>query len=69
MEFGTDKCAMIIMKSRQSKTMEGIQQLNLERVRTLEEKDNYRNLRILEEWTPSNKRRWKKNNKRVPQKS
>ncbi len=38
MEFGAEKCAMIIMKSRKRKMMEGMKLQNQEKIRTLGKK-------------------------------
>ena len=41
MEFGREKCVMLKIKSGQRQMMEGIELPNQERIRTLEEKENY----------------------------
>ena len=48
MEFDFEKRAMRIMKRGKTETMERITLLNKENIRTLEEKGNYKNFRILE---------------------
>ena len=48
MEFGNEKCAMLIMKSGKRKTAEEIEQSNLERIWWLGEKENYKFFGILE---------------------
>ena len=48
MEFGIEKCTMLIMKSWKRKTTKGIEQPNKERIRTLGEKENNKYLGILE---------------------
>ena len=48
MEFGIEKCAMLIRKRRERKTMEGIEIPNQENIRTLGEKESYKFLGILE---------------------
>ena len=48
MEFGMEKCAMLIMKSGKRETMEGIEVPIQERIRMFGEKENYKNLGILE---------------------
>ena len=48
MEFDIDACTMFIVKREKRKIMEGIKLPNQERIRTLEEKENYKYLRILE---------------------
>ena len=40
MEFGIEKCAMLIMKSRKQETMEGTELPTQERIRILGEKEN-----------------------------
>ena len=41
MEFGIEKCAMLIMKSRKRETMEGIELPNQEKIRMLRKKYKY----------------------------
>ena len=48
MEFGIEKCAMLIMRSGKWQTTEGIELPNQERIRTRGEKENYKYLGILE---------------------
>ena len=48
MEFGINKCAMLIMKSGKRQMTEGIELPNKERIRTPREKEIYKHLRILE---------------------
>ena len=49
MEFGTEKCATFIMKSRKKReAAKGIEIQNQERFRKLGEKENYKYLEILE---------------------
>ena len=48
MEFGIEKCGMLIMKSGNRKIMEGTELPNQERNRKLGGKDNFKNSRILE---------------------
>ena len=48
MEFGTEKCALLIMKSEKRETTEGRELLNQETIRMLGEKENYKYLEILE---------------------
>ena len=43
-----EKCAMLIMRSRKRQMTEGIELPNQERIRTLEEKETYKYLDILE---------------------
>ena len=59
-EFGIEKCAMLITKSDKQQTTEGIELPNQEKIKTLGEKETW------EYWkrTPSNTRRWKKKKKR-----
>ena len=47
MEFSKEKCAILIMKNGKRQTLEEIELPNLERVGTLEEKENYKYLEIL----------------------
>ena len=48
MEFGIEKCAMLIMKSGKREITEGTEVSNQERIRTLREKENYNYLGKLE---------------------
>ena len=48
MEFGREKCAMLIMRSGKRRMTEGIELPNQEKIRTLGEKENYKYLGILE---------------------
>ena len=48
MEFGIEKCAMLVMKSGKRHMTDGIELANQERIRTLEEKETYKYLGILE---------------------
>ena len=48
MEFGIEKYTMHIMYCRKRETTEGIELLNQESIRTLEEKENYMYLGVLE---------------------
>ena len=48
MEFGIEKCAMLIMKSDKRHTTDGIELPNKEKIRTFGENDAYKYLGILE---------------------
>ena len=48
MEFGIEKCAMLVMKSGKRHMTYGIELPNQDRIRTLEEKETYEYLGILE---------------------
>ena len=48
MEFGIEKCAMIVMKKGIRETVEGIELRNRKSIRILEGKENYKYLGILE---------------------
>ena len=48
MEFGIEKCAMLVMKSGKRHIREGIELPNQEVMRTLGEKETYKYLVILE---------------------
>ena len=41
MEFGIEKCAMLIMKSGKSESVEGIELPNQERIKTFGRKENH----------------------------
>ena len=48
MEFGIEKCTLLIIKSRKSEKMEQLKLSNEENIRTLAEKENNKCLAILE---------------------
>ena len=48
MEFGMEKCAMLMMKSGKRHMMERIELSNQEKIRMLVEKETYKYLKILE---------------------
>ena len=48
MEFGIEKCAMLVMKSGKRHMTDGIELSNHDRIRTLEENETYKYLGILE---------------------
>ena len=48
MEFGIEKCGMLVMKSGKRHITDGIELPNHDRIRTLEEKETYEYLGILE---------------------
>ena len=48
MEFGIEKCSMLIMKSGKWHLMEGMELQNQEKIQTFEEKETYKYLEILE---------------------
>ena len=48
MEFGIEKCVMLIMKSGKWHMTDGVELLNHDRIRTLEENETYKYLGILE---------------------
>ena len=48
MEFGMEKCTKLIMKRGKREIIEGTELPNQESIRTLEEKNNYKYLGILE---------------------
>ena len=48
MEFGIEKCAILIMRSGKRHTTEGIELPNQEKIRILGEKENYKYLGVLE---------------------
>ena len=51
MEFATNKCAMLIMRSGKRQMTEGIELANQDKIRTLGEKETYKYLGILETCT------------------
>ena len=48
MEFGIEKCAMLVMKSGKRHITDGTELPNHDRIRTLEENETYKHLGILE---------------------
>ena len=48
MEFGIKKCAMLVMKKGKKEITEGIELPSQDKIRKLEEKENYKYLGILE---------------------
>ena len=48
MEFGTEKCTMLIIKKEKRETMEGIELPDQESIRTIGEKENCKYLGIFE---------------------
>ena len=48
MEFGIEKCAMLVMKSCKRHMTDGMELPNHDRIRTLEENETYKYLGILE---------------------
>ena len=48
MEFGIDKCAILVMKSSKRHLTDGMELPNQDKIRTLGEKENYKYLGILE---------------------
>ena len=48
MEFGTEKCILLMFRNGKRQITEGIELLNLERIRMLEENKDYKYFRILE---------------------
>ena len=51
MEFGIEKCAILITESRKPQMMEGIEQPNQNKIRTLGEKETHKYLAMLESGT------------------
>ena len=51
MEFGIEKCAMLVMKSGKRHLTDGMEPPNQDKIRTLEEKETYKYLGILEDDT------------------
>ena len=47
-EFGMEKCAMLVMKSGKRHMTDGMELLNHDRIRTIEENETYKYLGILE---------------------
>ena len=47
MEFGIEKCAMLVMKSCKRHRTDGMEQPNQDKIRTLAENETYKSLGIL----------------------
>ena len=65
MEFGIEKCAMLIMRSGKRHMTEGIEQPNQEKIRIPREKETYKYLGILEADTIKQVEMKKKEKKRI----
>ena len=64
MEFGIEKWATIVMKSGKRHLTDGMKQPNQEKIRTLGEKETYKNLGIIKALTIKQvlmKKEWRKN--------
>ena len=48
MEFGNEKCAMLVMKSGKQQLTDGMELPNQDKIRTLAENETYKYLGILE---------------------
>ena len=66
MEFGKEKCAMLIMKSGKRQMTKEIELQNQEKIRTLGEKETYKYLGILEADTIKHAEMKEKMKKRIP---
>ena len=66
MEFGVEKCAMLIMKSGKQHLTDGMEQPNQDKIRTLGEKETYKYLAILEADTIKQVERKEKMKKEYP---
>ena len=64
MEFGIEKCAMLVMKSGKRRLMDGMELPNQDKIRTLEEKETYNYLGILEANTIKQEEKKEKKNKK-----
>ena len=69
MEFGMEKCAMLVIKSRKWHTTEGVGLPNQEKIRTLGEKKTYKYLGLLEAETIKQVEMKEKIQERVSQKN
>ena len=68
MEFGIEKCDMLMMKSGKRQITKGIELPTQERIRTIGRKENYMYLGILKADTIKKAEMKEKKNKRLPQK-
>ena len=67
MEFGIEKCALLVMKSGKRHITDGIELPNQDKIRTLAENETYKYLGILEADTIKQVEMKKKNSKRISQ--
>ena len=67
MEFGIEKCTLLIMKSGKQHLTDRIEQPNQDKIRTLAENETYKYLGILEADTIKTSRNEKQNSKRLSQ--
>ena len=67
MEFGIEKCAMLVMKSGKRHLTDGMELPNQDKIRTLEEKEMYKYLGILEADTIKQVEMKEKNSVRISQ--
>ena len=64
MEFGIEKCAMLVMKSGKRHLMDGMELPNQEKIKTFRGKETYIYMGYWKMILPNN-RRWKKKNKSI----
>ena len=67
MEFGIEKCALLVMKSGKRHLTDGIELPNQDKIRTLAENETYKYLGILEADTIKQAEIKKQNSKRISQ--
>ena len=67
MEFGIEKCALLVMKSGKQHLTDGIELPNQAKIRTLAENETYKYLGILEADTIKQVGNEKQNSKRISQ--
>ena len=51
MEFGNEKCAMLVMKSGKQYMTDGMELPNLDKIRTLRENETYKYMGIMDDGT------------------
>ena len=69
MEFGIEKCAMLVMKSGKRHLTDGIELPNKDKIKSLTENETYKYLGILEADTIKQAEMKEKNPERIPQKN
>ena len=67
MEFGIEKCAMLVMKNGKRQLTDGMELPNQDKIKTFEENEYYKYLVILEADTIKQVEMKEKNSKRISQ--
>ena len=67
MEFGIEKCQMLVMKSDKRQLTDGMELPNKDKIKTLAENETYKYLNILEAGTIKQAEMKEKNSERISQ--